>query len=129
MTSGVYKLTFASGKQYIGKSVDIETRWKQHADKFRKGTAAKLMQEEFNTYGFPDAEIVYRCHEDHLDIVEETMIWRHIPLLNGTKGRDRLAVPESKREHLENLCVEELFQLGTLDHLVEIIRLRKLLNK
>jgi hypothetical protein len=129
MTSGVYKLTFSSGREYIGKSVDIESRWKQHADKFRKGTAAKLMQQEYDDYGFPDANIIYPCHEDHLDIVEETLIWRNVPLLNGTKGRDRLSVTESNAEHLRDVNLYPLLHMSTLQHIAEIMRLRELVGE
>jgi hypothetical protein len=74
MTTGIYQLTFPSGKIYIGQSVDMETRWKQHADKFRKGTAAKPMQAEFNRAGFPSSEVLLVCHKDHLDMMESMYI-------------------------------------------------------
>ena len=74
MTTGIYQLTFNSGKIYIGQSVDIETRWKQHGDKFRKGTAAKAMQAEYNIAGHPNTEILLVCHKDHLDMMESMYI-------------------------------------------------------
>lgn len=84
MTSGVYKLTFSSGRRYIGKSIDIPTRWKQHFDKFAKGTAAKAMQAEFNSCGYPKTEVIVVCHPDHIDKVEASMINRLKPELNAT---------------------------------------------
>lgn len=128
MTSGVYKLTFPSGRIYIGKSINIENRWKQHAESFRKGKAATLLQQEYNRYGFPDGSILFECHEDHMDIAEETLIYRERPELNGTRGRDRLEVPASKAEHIAGENMSDLFQLSTLDHITEILRLRKLLG-
>ena len=74
MTSGIYMLAFSSGKFYIGQSVDVENRWKQHYDKFRKGTAAKAMQSEFNSYGFPATQLLTACHKDHLDMMESMYI-------------------------------------------------------
>lgn len=74
MTTGIYLLIFNSGKRYIGQSVDIESRWKQHFDKFRKGTAAKAMQQEFNNYGLPEAQVLLECHKDHLDMMESLYI-------------------------------------------------------
>ena len=74
MTCGIYLLGFSSGKLYVGQSVDIENRWKQHFDKFRKGTAAKSMQAEFNRCGFPGTKILMECHKDNLDMMESLYI-------------------------------------------------------
>lgn len=93
MTTGIYKLTFSSGKIYIGQSVEIESRWNQHFDKFRKGTASKQMQNEFAKSGFPYTSILMVCHKDHLDMMESMYINsarisnRHI-LLNTSIPKD-----------------------------------------
>ena len=78
-TSGVYQLQFSSGRTYIGKSVNITERFKQHMDKFRKGTAAKAMQNEYDCYGPPDINVLVLCHPDHVDIVESWLISRNRP--------------------------------------------------
>ena len=70
MTSGIYQLNFADQAYYIGQSQDMETRWKQHADKFLKGKAAAKMQDAYNQLGMPHAGIVIECHKDYLDIME-----------------------------------------------------------
>lgn len=88
MTSGVYQLTFASGDTYIGKSINIEERWKQHMNKFYKGTAAKPMQAAFNRCGDPTGQILVECHEDHIDVVEACLISRCIPTLNSDRPKD-----------------------------------------
>lgn len=88
MTSGVYELKFANGDRYIGKSINIETRWKQHFDKLTKGTAAKNMQSAFNRYGAPDGDILLECHSDHIDIMEAVYIARHKPELNSDRPVD-----------------------------------------
>ena len=62
MTSGIYKLTFSDGTTYIGKSVDIERRWKEHADKFAKRTAAKAMQYAYDTCGMPSTSVISVLH-------------------------------------------------------------------
>lgn len=128
MTCGIYRLTFDSGNFYIGKSTNIEQRWKQHADKMANGTHSKLMQQEYNMWGFPTGTLEVECHEDHIDILEETIIYRMRPYLNSTQGRDRLNVPFSKSEHIGGMNVVELLQMSTLDHISEILRLRKLVN-
>lgn len=75
MTSGIYLLNFKDEAFYIGQSQDIETRWKQHRDKFVKGKAAEKMQNAYNQYGMPMGSILVRCHKDFLDTFENYFIW------------------------------------------------------
>jgi hypothetical protein len=70
MNSGIYKLTFKSGHYYIGKSADITSRWRQHQDKLCKGMGSVKLQIEFNKYNDYTKEVLFRCHPDHLDIME-----------------------------------------------------------
>jgi hypothetical protein len=74
MASGIYRLTFSSGKYYVGKSLDLETRWKQHFNKFATGKAARPMQLEYDQCGLPKTEVLFYCHKDHIDILEEWLI-------------------------------------------------------
>ena len=113
MTSGIYKLTFPSGNFYIGKSNDIEKRWKQHIDKFSRGKHTRLMQAEFDLYREYDQEVFFSCHEDHIDIMEESIIARLNPTLNGTKCRDRLHI---EPEHEEIFL--GYFGMSTLEHIM-----------
>lgn len=80
--SGIYKLTFPGGSTYIGKSVDIERRWREHAESMRKGTAAKKMQNAYILEGFPDSEVLLECHPDHIDLMESVFIIAQNPSLN-----------------------------------------------
>lgn len=70
MTTGIYQLNFNDQAFYIGQSLDIEQRWKQHSDKFRKGTAAQKMQYAYDQLGMPKFYYVLECHKDYLDIME-----------------------------------------------------------
>ena len=74
MTSGIYQLNFDNQAYYIGQSQNIEIRMKQHADKFLKNTAAAKMQDAYRQLGMPSAEILVRCHKDHLDAMENYFI-------------------------------------------------------
>ena len=74
MTSGIYQLNFGNQAYYVGQSQDMETRWKQHADKFLKGKAAVKMQDAYNQLGMPNARILIHCHKDYLDTMENYYI-------------------------------------------------------
>lgn len=84
MPSGIYMLEFATGQRYIGKSVDIRARWKQHADKLQKGTAARPMQDAYQKSGYnlPTGYILLECHPDMLDEYEGMYINLNQPELN-----------------------------------------------
>lgn len=116
MPSGIYKLTFTDGSFYIGKSISISNRWKQHFDKFIKGKAASNMQRAFDTHGAPNGEILFKCHKDHIDIAEELFVNRLNPPLNGTYPPDPFAgmgIPEIEK-------ISELFSLSTIEHIRRI---------
>ena len=112
MTSGVYQLTFPSGKRYIGKSIHIEERWKQHLDKMQKGKAAANMQQEYNRYGTFNGTILVECHSDHIDIIESCFISRFKPELNGVFPPDPL--PELSLDDILELV--KSLKVSTLEH-------------
>lgn len=91
MDSGIYQLTFNNGDTYIGKSLHLKTRWKQHADKLEKGTAAKNMQEAFrlSRNKMPNAKILLVCHPDVLDEYENYFINAIHPTLNTQRPQPR----------------------------------------
>lgn len=113
MKSGIYKLIFSSGKCYIGKSVDIPNRWKQHMDRFKKGDAASKLQQEYIKYGAPEMEVIFECHADHIDIMETYCIHAHdrTMLLNTS-------IPESlAQEEYNNLLLNpEVLVYSTAEH-------------
>lgn len=121
MTSGVYQLTFPSGATYIGKSINIENRWKQHLDKMMRGTAAKLMQAEWDKYGDFNAQILIECHDDHIDVVESCFINRNRPTLNGTYPKD--PYPDMSVEELYTLF--ETFKMSAAEHVSAISKAKQ----
>jgi hypothetical protein len=115
MPSGIYRLTFSSGKYYVGKSLDLETRWKQHFNKFATGKAARPMQLEYDRCGLPQTEVIFDCHRDHIDILEELLI-------DQLKGPDMLnsTYPEVNRTDEVAILINnsrDLLQLSTFEHL------------
>lgn len=115
MASGIYRLTFSSGKYYIGKSLDLETRWKQHFNKFATGKAARPMQLEYDRCGLPQTEVIFDCHKDHIDILEELLIeqFKGPDMLNTTYPdcdlTDKVAILINKSR--------ELLHYSTFEHL------------
>jgi predicted GIY-YIG superfamily endonuclease len=115
MASGIYRLTFSSGKYYVGKSLDLETRWKQHFNKFATGKAARPMQLEYDRCGLPQTEVIFDCHRDHIDILEELLI-------DQLKGPDMLntTYPEVNRTDEVSTLINnsrDLLNLSTFEHL------------
>ena len=58
MTRGIYRIYCKSeDKSYIGKSINIEERWKIHLNELKKGKHHnKKLQKVFNKYGIDDFE-------------------------------------------------------------------------
>lgn len=74
MTSGIYQMNFSHKAYYVGKSQDIQHRWKQHTDSFEKGTASKSVQQAYENFGLPEFNVVLECHKDFLDYMEAYFI-------------------------------------------------------
>jgi len=115
MASGIYRLTFSSGKYYIGKSLDLETRWKQHFNKFATGKAARPMQLEYDRCGLPQTEVIFDCHKDHIDILEELLIEQF-------KGPDMLNTTYPDCDLTDHVAIlinksRELLHASTFEHL------------
>jgi hypothetical protein len=82
MKSGIYVLKFDSGYAYIGKSVDISSRYKQHLNSLRRGNHTSELQAHYKVWGIPRCEVLELCHPDHLDVLERSWISRGVNLLN-----------------------------------------------
>lgn len=126
MASGIYRLTFSSGKYYIGKSLDLETRWKQHFNKFATGKAARPMQLEYDRCGLPQTEVIFGCHKDHIDILEELLIEQF-------KGPDMLNTTYPVCDLTDEVAIlinksAELLRVSTFEHLKMIHASQDLVN-
>jgi group I intron endonuclease len=52
MTAGVYAIVnTVTGDEYIGRSFDIEQRWREHKTALRAGQGNKIFQKAWDTYG------------------------------------------------------------------------------
>lgn len=101
MNSGIYKLTFLSNKIYIGKSENIEARWKQHQASFIKGTHTKKLQREYDQYGEPRHDTLLYVHPDHIDIYESIIIQTHWGSNCLNSNRPKPITREDGQKYLE----------------------------
>jgi hypothetical protein len=120
MTSGIYLVNFSGNAYYIGKSNDLERRWKEHRTKFQKGTAAKLMQAAYDRWGMPDFTVHVVCHEDHIDLLESICISHNKHILLNTTQPQQVSVED--REVL--LSNADLMRISTADHIRKILELK-----
>lgn len=99
MDSGIYRLTYRTGETYVGKSIHLQTRWKQHFDKLSKGKAAKNMQDAYyaSNHHYPKTEVLLYCHPDMLDYYEGYFINYLKPGLNTSIPSE---LPERSKEVL-----------------------------
>lgn len=119
MTAGIYEISFSDGETYIGKSNNIERRWKEHITKFQKGTAAKAMQDAYNRSTSQEFNILFRCHEDHVDLMESIYIRQ-----NWNNGILNTTQPTILSLEDENLLIEtsSLLEHSTADHIRLILK-------
>jgi len=70
MTCGIYCITAPDGKKYVGQSVNIERRWKDHRISPRQ--TSRLI-ESFSIYGVEghQFEVLEECSEDNLLYLEK----------------------------------------------------------
>lgn len=116
VNSGIYKLTFSNGSFYIGRSINISSRFKDHLATLKAGKHRNYkVQEAFNSFGAPELLILEYCDSDfHVD---KEVYW--INLLNATtaglnisKGGDDIFQgqdhPCAKYSNLQILAVVKL---------------------
>ena len=75
---GIYKITnLANNKVYIGQSVDIENRWRQHIQELNNNAHInKHLQSSWNKYGSQNFSfsVICECNEDKLTELEQYWI-------------------------------------------------------
>lgn len=118
MTTGIYKLKFADGSTYIGKSVDCERRFSEHQKKLSLGTHSQAMQRAYKQSGMPSCWILQEAHQDHIDLLETIWIYYHQPNLN-TASTVKMSVQDA--ELLDK--AGELLKLSTRQHIESIYQL------
>lgn len=93
MTSGVYLIRNSrTGRGYVGSSVNVEVRWKQHrADLNGQRHHCKALQQAWNKHGSSSFEflLLETCPEDQLKVLEQAWLNRLQPEYNSARTVDR----------------------------------------
>lgn len=113
---GIYKITNnVNGKVYIGQSINIEVRWKDHINTLNKNRShSVLLQRAWNKYGQENFsfEILELCSEDMLDDVEIKYIEFYDACRNGynieSGGNKNKCMSESTKQKLREKAKERL---------------------
>lgn len=72
---GIYKLLFTgTDKVYIGQSINIGKRYKQHLSLLRANSASNKLQYAYDTFGVPHLEVLLECSALELDCEETEAI-------------------------------------------------------
>jgi group I intron endonuclease len=89
MTCGIYILKFkGTTKVYVGLSVDIEARFRNHLHSLRTGKSPVKLQEAFQSFGLPEIEVICECSSSDLDRYEKEAIEIFDSINNGFNSRD-----------------------------------------
>lgn len=84
---GVYEIiNKINGKKYIGQSINVLTRWKDHIHALNRGdSSCRLLQRAWHKYGADNFvfNILEECAEDQLDSVEIKYIQQFDTVKNG----------------------------------------------
>jgi group I intron endonuclease len=84
MTIGIYRLVFTgTDKCYVGQSINIEARFKQHLSSLEKRKANYKLLEAYDAYGTPSLEVLCECSKQELNTLEEEAISIFNSVTNG----------------------------------------------
>jgi group I intron endonuclease len=110
MTVGVYKITSQSGKCYIGQSVNVEKRLKQHRASLKIGTHKneRLLQAYKKYKGGLTFSLVAEVPKQHLTEVEQFLIdWLPSNYNISSTAHNPLLDPEVEKRRIDAAFSEE----------------------
>lgn len=84
MTCGIYLLQFNNtDKVYIGKSKNIEKRYREHLSSFASNTASTKLMDAYIRYGIPAINVLKTVSEENLNTEEQSFIYEFDSVFNG----------------------------------------------
>lgn len=105
---GVYKIVNnLNGKVYIGQSISIQSRWKEHVNALRRGDSkCTLLQRAWNKYGEENFtfEILELCSADILDDIEI----KYISFYDSCNSGYNIEPGGNKNKHLSEETKQKL---------------------
>ena len=109
MKSGIYKITNNLNHHfYIGQSIHVQQRWKEHQKSFKENKRKTVLQKAFHKYGFENFsfEVIEECEPDKLNEREMFYIAALKPEYNmniGGTGNKGYKVPDETKKLLSKL--------------------------
>ena len=74
-TTGIYLLYFSNTELvYVGQSVNIEKRYKEHLRLLTSGSHTKKLLDAYSNFGVPEVNILCECSKELLDTYENIYI-------------------------------------------------------
>lgn len=102
-SAGIYKISNkVNGKVYVGKSIDIERRYREHFNDLKNNKDTTYLQRAWNKYGEENFEfsILKECQSEELRCWEEYYIELH-ESCNREKGYNLKYISEGVEYHSE----------------------------
>lgn len=101
--TGIYSITSPTGRIYIGQSIDIERRWKEH--KYRSTNNTTKLYESFKKYGVEKHifEIIEVCRKE--DLNQRERYWQET--LNAVSQGLNYILTETDTKPRVNYLTEE----------------------
>lgn len=140
MTCWIYKLIFPSGKVYIGQSVNIEDRWREHKSDAKKcfstiklNTITKLSS-SFKKYKWEDisAEIIDICLPEELNDKEIQFISLYDSFHNGlnctTGGFSKFFRSASTKQKLRDINIGKRGGVQSIPFFIDEVRYLSILD-
>lgn len=124
---GIYKITNTiNNKCYVGKSVNVRQRLKQHYRELSKdGHCNYLLQHDFNLYGESSfvVEVLYECKEGELDDFESYFCHKNNVWVAGYN------IAKLKFTNIKTKTKQEKFRSEFVDYLCNLTNLVEAVNE
>lgn len=110
MTCGIYKIVYNDKLAYVGSSVNIERRWRQHRDTLKRGVHSNfLLQRAWDKYGVDAFKfyIIEECFKESLCEREQFHIDNDKPLFNLSDANGRHEHTEETKAKMRGRIVSK----------------------
>lgn len=130
---GIYKIeNIKNNKVYIGKSSNIENRWKQHIKELNKGEHHCIrLQYDYNKYKCTNFtfSILELCNKNEIKLKEEYYIDKYFKLLDGDIYNTQITINNNqKKVRHENCNNKDLYAYSELEYDNKTINSRRIIN-